>query len=226
MGPGTDRFASQWPSAQASLSFKAQSCRTDPPYPELTAEFFVSHDQFCYRSSSRGCRFDLSSLSPPRMKARTQVPHLWLPLTLKSLPSALWHLISLKGREGADGNIKRNCQLPTTDPIRLHPSPHCGRSTTGCSWKDKASRRQGGFQGGNKQQEQMKSWQELLLSGRNSPAIRKDNTRTVPWPGTLLSLQTVRSSVLDETAMTSEAFPACLCLQAPANPEAKSPHMS
>lgn len=48
----------------------------------------------------------------------------------------------------------------------------------------------------------------------------------MPCPGTLLSLQTVRSGVLAETATMSEALPARLCLQAPANPGAKSQYTS
>ena len=44
--------------------------------------------------------------------------------------------------------------------------------------------------------------------------------------GTILSLQTVRSGVLAGTATMSQASPARLCLQAPANPAAKSRYLS
>lgn len=51
--------------------------------------------------------------------------------------------------------------------------------------------------------------------------------RTMPYPGTLLSLETARSAVLAETATMSESFPACLNQQiqkkVPAKDELGSP---
>ena len=162
MGPGTGRFAPLQPSAQAAPSFNRGSELQDRP-PQagavrLTAERVPRH-HVRYRSSSRWCRLDASSLSAKDKSKDPSTPCVPSSHTGKSSQCTLASdLIKREEKEQMETQ-KEAVQLPTADPI-LTPSLSSPQQEH--NWlllegqQGQQERRR--ISGGNKQQEQMKFW--------------------------------------------------------------------